>query len=81
MLRPAARSRADAQAGGDPREPARPPSGGQGTGPARRGRRDRGKRLAAAEQKLTAMRDLAARDATVYLGTPDFRGVVERIDS
>ncbi|SOD67393.1 Phage integrase family protein [Streptomyces zhaozhouensis] len=37
--------------------------------------------LAAAEQKLAAMRDLAARDTTVHLGMPDLRGVVARIDS
>ncbi|GGK28535.1 hypothetical protein GCM10011583_70660 [Streptomyces camponoticapitis] len=36
--------------------------------------------LAAAEQKLTAMRDLAARHTTVHLGMPDFRGAVARID-
>lgn len=36
--------------------------------------------LAAAEQKLTAMRDLAARHTTVQLGMPDLRGVVARID-
>ena len=36
--------------------------------------------LAAAEQKLAAMRDLAARHTTVHLGMPDFRGVVARID-
>ncbi|MFE3638684.1 hypothetical protein [Streptomyces sp. NPDC059168] len=29
--------------------------------------------LAAAEQKLTAMRDLATRHTTVHLGMPDFR--------
>ncbi|WP_228447535.1 hypothetical protein [Streptomyces paludis] len=29
--------------------------------------------LAAAEQKLAAMRDLAARHATVHLGITDFR--------
>jgi hypothetical protein len=29
--------------------------------------------LAAAEQKLAAMRDLAARHTTVHLGMPDFR--------
>ncbi|MGW3627832.1 hypothetical protein [Streptomyces sp. NPDC000880] len=37
--------------------------------------------LAAAKQKLAAMRDLAARHTTVRLGMPDFRGVVARIDS
>ncbi|GAA3352901.1 hypothetical protein GCM10017744_003860 [Streptomyces antimycoticus] len=37
--------------------------------------------LAAAEQKLAAMRDLAARHTTVHLGMPDLRGVVARIDS
>ncbi|WP_200146757.1 MULTISPECIES: hypothetical protein [Streptomyces] len=38
-------------------------------------------RLAAAEQKLAAMRDLAGRCPTVHLGMPDFRGVVARIHS
>lgn len=37
--------------------------------------------LAAAEQKLAAMHDLAARHPTVHLGMPDFRGVVARIDA
>ncbi|MFB6676689.1 hypothetical protein ACFCWG_30555 [Streptomyces sp. NPDC056390] len=37
--------------------------------------------LAAAEQKLAAMCDLAARHTTVHLGMPDFRGFVARIDS
>ncbi|MGV9560497.1 hypothetical protein [Streptomyces sp. NPDC003522] len=37
--------------------------------------------LAAAEQKLAAMRDLAARHTTVHLGMPDLRGVVARLDS
>ncbi|MFJ7135041.1 hypothetical protein [Streptomyces fungicidicus] len=37
--------------------------------------------LAAAEQKLAAMRDLAARHTTVHLGMPDLRGFVARIDS
>ncbi|MFB6775553.1 hypothetical protein [Streptomyces sp. NPDC056337] len=37
--------------------------------------------LAAAEQKLAAMRDLAARDTAIHLGMPDLRGVVARIDS
>lgn len=37
--------------------------------------------LAAAEQKLAAMRDLAARHITVNLGMPDFRGSLARIDS
>ncbi|MFF6980204.1 hypothetical protein ACFZAV_21270 [Streptomyces sp. NPDC008343] len=36
--------------------------------------------LGAAEQKLTAMRDLAARHPAVHLGMPDFRGVVARSD-
>ncbi|MEV7381873.1 hypothetical protein [Streptomyces lydicus] len=36
--------------------------------------------LAAAEQKLAAMRDLATRHTTVHLGMPDFRSVVARID-
>ncbi|WP_433859739.1 hypothetical protein [Streptomyces kronopolitis] len=34
--------------------------------------------LAAAEQKLAAMRDLAARHTTVHLGMPDFRTTVGR---
>ncbi|OLZ65485.1 hypothetical protein AVW11_16975 [Streptomyces amritsarensis] len=37
--------------------------------------------LAAAEQKLAAMRDLATRNTTVHLGMPDLRSVVARIDS
>ncbi|WP_240361733.1 site-specific integrase [Streptomyces sp. MBT27] len=37
--------------------------------------------LAAAEQKLAVMRDLAARHTTVHLGMPDLRGVVARVDS
>ncbi|WP_058043846.1 hypothetical protein [Streptomyces roseifaciens] len=37
--------------------------------------------LAAAEQKLAAMRDLAVWHTTVHLGMPDLRGVVARIDS
>ncbi|MGA5564339.1 hypothetical protein ACPCUV_24685 [Streptomyces platensis] len=37
--------------------------------------------LAAAEQKLAAMRDVATRHTTVHLGMPDFRSVVARIDS
>ncbi|MGW4825259.1 hypothetical protein ACWEP4_41820 [Streptomyces sp. NPDC004227] len=37
--------------------------------------------LAAAEQKLAAMCDLAAQHPTVHLGMPDFRGVVARIDA
>jgi hypothetical protein len=35
--------------------------------------------LAAAEQKLTAMRDMSARHTTVHLGMPDFRTAVARI--
>lgn len=42
LPRPATRPRGDAPAGGDPRQPARPAPGGQGTGLARRGRGDRG---------------------------------------
>ncbi|MFJ5292984.1 hypothetical protein [Streptomyces sp. NPDC088348] len=37
--------------------------------------------LAGAEQKLAAMRDLAARHTTVHLGVPDFRGAVACIGS
>ncbi|MFD6226027.1 hypothetical protein ACFWFZ_04000 [Streptomyces sp. NPDC060232] len=37
--------------------------------------------LAAAEQKLAAMRDLAVRHTTVHLGMPDLRDVVARVDS
>ncbi|MFB7532073.1 hypothetical protein ACFC0C_28365 [Streptomyces sp. NPDC056178] len=37
--------------------------------------------LAAAEQKLTAMRDLAARHTTVHLGMPDFRSSAGRLDA
>ncbi|WP_327248520.1 site-specific integrase [Streptomyces sp. NBC_01320] len=37
--------------------------------------------IAAAEQKLAAMRDLAARHPAVHLGMPDFPGVVARIDT
>ncbi|MEU6331799.1 hypothetical protein ABZ851_31715 [Streptomyces sp. NPDC047049] len=37
--------------------------------------------LAAAEQKLAAMRDIATRPTTVHLGMPDFRSVVAHIDS
>ncbi|MEV7090746.1 hypothetical protein AB0O07_33630 [Streptomyces sp. NPDC093085] len=37
--------------------------------------------LAAAEQKLTVMRDLAARHTTVHLGMPDFRGSAGRLDT
>ncbi|MFI0218799.1 hypothetical protein [Streptomyces lydicus] len=35
----------------------------------------------AAEQKLTAMRDLAARHTTVHLGMPDFRSSAGRFDA
>ncbi|MFI8483967.1 hypothetical protein [Streptomyces rubrogriseus] len=37
--------------------------------------------LAAAEQKLAAMRELPARHTTVHLDMPDLRGFVARIDS
>jgi hypothetical protein len=37
--------------------------------------------LAASEQKLAAMRDLAVRHPTGHLGMPDFRDVVARSDS
>ncbi|MEU3721524.1 hypothetical protein [Streptomyces sp. NPDC031705] len=40
-----------------------------------------GASLGAAEQKLTAMRDLPVRHTTAHLGMPDLRGVVARIDS
>ncbi|MFE1091721.1 integrase [Streptomyces sp. NEAU-PBA10] len=36
--------------------------------------------LAAAEQKLTTMRDVAARHTTVHLGMPDFRSSAGRLD-
>lgn len=36
--------------------------------------------LAAAEQKLTTMRDVAARHTTVRLGMPDFRSSAGRLD-
>ncbi|MET8295866.1 hypothetical protein ACFYZT_32980 [Streptomyces sp. NPDC001591] len=55
---------------------------GEAAGPARRRRGDRGAAieasLAAVEQKLAAMRNLAARHTTVHLGMPDLRGVVAR---
>ncbi|MFF9638716.1 hypothetical protein ACF1D2_29570 [Streptomyces bacillaris] len=35
--------------------------------------------LAAAEQKLAAMRDLAAKHTTVHLGMPDFRTTAGRL--
>ncbi|MER5398153.1 hypothetical protein [Streptomyces sp. NPDC002599] len=35
--------------------------------------------LAAAEQKLAAMRDVAARHTTVHLGMPDFRSSAGRL--
>ncbi|MET7483532.1 hypothetical protein [Streptomyces sp. NPDC005538] len=35
--------------------------------------------LAAAEHKLAAMRDLAARHTTVHLGMPDFRTTAGRL--
>ncbi|WP_254646007.1 hypothetical protein [Streptomyces malaysiensis] len=35
--------------------------------------------LAAAEQKLTAMRDLATQHTTVHLGMPDFRATTGRL--
>ncbi|WP_327724317.1 hypothetical protein [Streptomyces europaeiscabiei] len=35
--------------------------------------------LAAAEQKLAAMRDLATRHTTVHLGMPDFRTTAGRL--
>lgn len=35
--------------------------------------------LAAAEQKLTAMRDVSARHTTVHLGMPDFRTSAGRL--
>ncbi|MFI6582759.1 hypothetical protein [Embleya sp. NPDC050493] len=37
--------------------------------------------LAAAEQKLTAMRDVSARHTTVHLGMPDFRTSARRLTS
>ncbi|MFF4866650.1 hypothetical protein ACFY3J_34090 [Streptomyces sp. NPDC001231] len=37
--------------------------------------------LAAAEQKLTAMRDVSARHTTVHLGMPDFRTSAGRLTS
>ncbi|MEV8388909.1 MULTISPECIES: hypothetical protein [unclassified Streptomyces] len=63
----------------DPRKPAQPASGGQGTGwPGQVAAIEAG--LAAAEQRPTAMRDLATRHTTVHLGMPDVRSVVVRID-
>ncbi|MER7048417.1 hypothetical protein [Streptomyces jumonjinensis] len=37
--------------------------------------------LAAAEQKLTAMRDVSARHTAVHLGMPDFRTSAGRLTS
>ncbi|MFF2327210.1 MULTISPECIES: hypothetical protein [unclassified Streptomyces] len=37
--------------------------------------------LAAALQKLEAMRDLTAKHTTVHLGTPDFRRSAGRLDA
>ncbi|WP_031030903.1 hypothetical protein [Streptomyces sp. NRRL WC-3725] len=37
--------------------------------------------LAAAEQKLAAMRDLAARHTTVHLGMPDFCTAAGRLSA
>ncbi|MFD5889701.1 hypothetical protein ACFWHQ_27490 [Streptomyces sp. NPDC060334] len=36
--------------------------------------------LAAAEQKLTAMRDVSARHTAVHLGMPEFRNSAGRLD-
>ncbi|MCG7205330.1 hypothetical protein [Streptomyces arenae] len=78
MPRPAARSRADAPPGGDPREPLdrlqeAKEHGWLGEVAAIEAS------LAAAEQKLAAMRALAARHTAVHLGMPDFRTSAGRL--